>query len=435
MSAAAAPAPSAARAMRRNVRLGLLAIAVFGGVVAAWSVTASVDSAVVAPGLVVVESNVKKVQHPTGGVVGALFVREGQQVAAGDPIVRLDETLLKASLGVVMNELVSLRARQARLTAERDGLTEMTTAALAESGPEMRRALEAELRLFANRVATRAGQRQQLRERVGQLGDEITGLREQKRATDKQIEIASAEIRELRGLLDKGLLQKPRITALEREIARAEGLAGELTARISQSQGRISETELQILQLDKDFASEVSKELREVETRIGELEERRVAAQDNLSRVEIRAPIGGVVHQLAAHTVGGVIAPNEPITLIVPQDDRLIVEARVSPRDIDQIRLGQPVRLRFAAFNQRTTPELNATLTRIAGDLTREAQTGAAYYLAGIGIASEELARLEGLKLIPGMPADVYIKTGERSPASYLAKPFFDHMHRAFRER
>jgi HlyD family secretion protein len=430
---------TAAQAMRRQVRLGLLVVLLLGGVGGAWSVLAHVESAAVAPGLVVVETSVKKVSHPTGGVVGALAVREGQRVEAGDLVLRLDETVLKANLGVVLNELNSLRARQARLRAERDGANAVDVpdafARLAAAQKEVGATLQSELRLFANRSVTRAGQRSQLRERVGQLRDEITGLEEQKRSAEKQVRIAQGEMAELRGLLDKGLLQKPRITALERELARTEGTVGELVARISQANGKISETELQILQLDKDFASEVGKELRDVDTRIGELEERRVAAEDQLARVEIRAPLSGVIHQLNVHTVGGVVAPNEPVTLIVPRDDRLIVEAKVSPRDIDQLSVGQPVRLRFAAFNQRTTPEINGVLSRIAGDLTREQQTGLAYFVAGVSIPPEELARLEGLKLLPGMPAEVYVRTGERTPISFLVKPFIDNMNRAFRER
>lgn len=430
---------SAARAMRRQMRLGLLVTLLLGGVGGAWSVLAHVDSAVVAPGLVVVESSVKKVSHPTGGVVGALAVREGQRVEAGDLVLRLDETVLKANLGVIMNELNALRARQARLRAERDGASAVDVpdayARLAAEQKEVGAILQSELRLFATRVSTRQGQRSQLRERIGQLRDEITGLEEQKRAAEKQVRIAQGEMNELRGLLDKGLLQKPRVTALERELARTEGTVGELVARISQAQGRISETELQILQLEKDFASEVGRELRDVDTRIGELEERRVAAEDQLSRVEIRAPLAGVIHQLNVHTVGGVVAPNEPVTLIVPLDDKLIVEAKLSPRDIDQVRIGQPVRVRFAAFNQRTTPEINGVMSRIAADLTREQQTGFAYFVAGVSIPPDELARLEGLKLMPGMPADVYVRTGERTPMSFLVKPFMDHMQRAFRER
>lgn len=430
---------TAAQSMRRQVRLGLLVVLLLGGAGGAWSVLAHVESAVVAPGLVVVETSVKKVSHPTGGVVGALAVREGQRVEAGDVILRLDETVVKANLGVILNELNALRARQARLRAERDGAGAVDVpdafARLASEQKEVGATLQSELRLFANRVATRQGQRSQLRERVGQLRDEITGLEEQKRAAEKQVRIAQGEMNELRGLLDKGLLQKPRVTALERELARTEGTVGELVARISQAQGKISETELQILQLDKDFAAEVGKELRDVDTRIGELEERRVAAEDQLSRVDIRAPLSGVIHQLNVHTVGGVVAPNEPVTLIVPRDDRLIIEAKVSPRDIDQVSVGQPVRVRFAAFNQRTTPEIHGVMLRIAADLTREQQTGLAYFVAGVSIPPEELARLEGLKLLPGMPAEVYVRTGERTPMSFLVKPFIDNMQRAFRER
>jgi HlyD family secretion protein len=270
---------------------------------------------------------------------------------------------------------------------------------------------------------------------VGQLRQEIAGLVEQRKSTEIQLKVARAEIADLRGLQAKGLVQKPRITALEREIARNDGAIGEAVARISQAQGRISETELQILQLDKESASEVAKDLRETETRIGEFLERRAAAEDQLKRVDIRAPISGMVHQLNVHTIGGVINATEPIMLIVPEAERLIFEIHINPQDIDQVRLGQATRIRLPAFNQRTTPELSGELFRVAADLTREPQAGLAYYTGAVSVSDQELARLNGLKLVPGMPVETYIKTGERTLANYLLKPLADQMQRGLRER
>ena len=217
--------------------------------------------------------------------------------------------------------------------------------------------------------------------------------------------------------------------------ARIEGQLGETTARISSIHGKIAETELQIVQLDNDQITEVTKELREVETKVSELQERRVAAEDQLKRIDIRAPITGIVHQLAVHTIGGVVNQTEPLMLVVPETDRLIVEVRIQPQDIDQVRMGQETRLRFTAFNQRTTPELIGKVFRVASDVSKDQQTGFSYFSGAVSIPEDELKRLHGLKLIPGMPVDAFIKTGDRTFASYITKPLTDQMQRSFRER
>ena len=284
-------------------------------------------------------------------------------------------------------------------------------------------------------MATRNGQKAQLTERVGQLREEIKGTGEQRKSIVIQQVVVQEELAGLRGLQQKGLVAKPRVTSLEREVARNDGSLGELTARLSQSQGKISEIELQILQLDKDQSSEVAKDLRETETKIGEMTERRVTAEDQLKRIDIRAPMSGTVHQLAVHTVGGVINQTEPLMLIVPQADRLVVELRINLQDIDQVQNGQKTRVRFPAFNQRTTPEIDGTVIRLAGDMTKEQQTGNMYYTAAVQFSADELAKLRGLRLIPGMPTDAFIKTGERTMANYLLKPLTDQMHRGLRER
>jgi HlyD family secretion protein len=426
------------RRIRRNLLTALAVVLLLGGTAVAWSIYIPLDGAVVASGIVVVETNLRKVQHPTGGVIGALNVREGQLVGAGEVVVRLDDTTTRANLGIVLNELTALRARLARLRAERDAsgeprFPEDLLERLAGE-PDIAQVLNGELTLFRTRAATKAGQKQQLGERIKQLKDEITGLNEQTDALIKQLVVARDEFTDLSALHDRGLAQKPRITALQREIFSKEGTVGEIKARVAQSLGKITETELQVLQLDRDLANEVAKEMREVETKIAELGERKTAAEDQLKRVDIRAPISGMVHQLNVHTVGGVVSASEPIMLVVPAADTLIVEARINPQDIDQLQLGQETRIRFSAFNQRTTPEITGVVFRIAGDLIKEQQTGLAYYTAGIRAEPSELAKLKGLKLLPGMPAEAYIKTGDRTLASYLLKPLHDQMQRALRE-
>lgn len=426
------------RGVRRNLAIALLVVLLLGGTATAWSVFVPLDGAVVASGSVVVESNLRKVQHPTGGVVGGLNVREGQRVKVGDIVVRLDDTTTRANLGIVLNELTALRARLVRLQAERDGSGEPAfphdLQTRAGDEPDIARVLEGERTLFRARASTKSGQKQQLGERVKQMKDEITGLNEQMDALTKQLVIVRDELKDFSKLHERGLAQKPRITSLQRELLSKEGTVGEIKAKVAQSLGRIAEIELQVLQLDRELATEVAKEIREVETKIAELQERKTAAEDQLKRIDIRAPISGIVHQLSVHTVGGVITASEPIMFVVPEVDTLIVEARINPADIDQLLLGQETRIRFSAFNQRTTPEIMGVVFRIAGDLIREQQTGVAYYTAGIRVEPAEIAKLKGLKLLPGMPADVYIKTGERTLASYLLRPLLDQMQRALRE-
>jgi HlyD family secretion protein len=426
------------RVIRRNLLAALLVVLLLGGTATAWSLYVPLEGAVVASGIVVVESNLRKVQHPTGGVIGVLNVREGQLVEAGEIVVRLDDTTTRANLAIVLNELTALRARLARLRTERDGQGEPVfpedLLQRVGSEPDIAQVLEGERTLFATRAGTRNGQKQQLGERIKQLKDEVTGLNEQMDALLKQLVVARDEFTDLSALHERGLAQKPRITALQREIFSKEGTVGEIKARIAQSLGKITETELQILQLDRDLANDVAKEIREVETKIAELGERKTAAEDQLKRIDIRAPISGFVHQLNVHTVGGVISASEPLMLVVPAADTLIVEARINPQDIDQMQLGQETRIRFSAFNQRTTPELTGHVFRIAGDLIKEPQSGLAFYTTGIRVEPGELAKLKGLKLIPGMPAEAYIKTGERTLASYLLKPLHDQMLRALKE-
>jgi HlyD family secretion protein len=427
------------RSIRRHIVFGLGAtIFLFGGAVA-WSLTAQLTGAVVTQGVFVVDGNVKAVQHPTGGVVAELRVREGQRVAEGDLLLRLDDTQARASLGLVTSELTALRVRQARLAAERDGLADFTLSAelaeRAERDRDFAAVVAGERGIIAARKASREGQRAQLTERIGQLREEISALEAQNRANNDQLGVADSEMRDLQGLFQRGLIQRPRITQLEREIIRTRGTIAEIAARIAQTRGRISETEIQILQLERDALSDVTRELRETETRIAGLDERRIAAEDVLTRVEIRAPASGAVLQLQAHTVGGVINPANPVMLIVPEGGGLIIEARVSPTDIEQVATGQETRIRLSALNARTTPEVTGEVSRVAADVTREQQTGATYYVVGIRLRDGEIERIAPQRLVPGMPAEAFIRTDDRTMAEYLARPLTDQIRRAMRER
>jgi len=426
------------RSIRRHLLGGLAVVALLAGGVGGLAATTELAGAVIAPGTMVVDTNVKKVQHPTGGIVGELRVRDGDRVKAGDVVVRLDETITQANRAIVVKSLNEMYARLARLEAERDDTAEarFPRELLARSGdPEVGRVIEGERNLFRLRKTARAGQKAQLKERIAQLKEEIQGLTGQIAAKKREIELIAQELEGVRDLWRKNLVQIQRVTALERDAARLEGERGHLIAASAQSKGKISEIELQIIQIDQDLRSEVAKELREVQAKIAELVERKVAAEDQLKRIDIRAPQDGSIHQLNVHTVGGVITAGEAMMLIVPEADALTAEAKLAPQDIDQVRPGQSAVLRFSTFNQRTTPELNGTVSRVSADLTTDQRTGTSYYTVRIAIPEDEVARLGGLKLLPGMPLETFIQTGERTILSYLTKPFTDQAARAFKGR
>ena len=435
MSKAQSPAQ---RSIRTHLLGGLAVVALLAGGVGGLAATTELSGAVIAPGSLVVDSNVKKVQHPTGGVVGELRARDGDKVKAGDIVVRLDETITQANLAIVVKSLNELQSRLARLEAERDNVDTIVfpPELLARADdPELARSMTGERNLFEFRKSARAGQKAQLRERIAQLKEEIQGLTGQVAAKKRETELIGQELEGVRDLWRKNLVQIQRVTALERDAARLEGERGQLIASTAQAKGKISEIELQILQIDQDLRSEVAKDLREVQGKIAELVERKVAAEDQLKRIDIRAPQNGMVHQSTVHTVGGVITPGEAIMLIVPEADALTVEAKLAPQDIDQVRVGQTAALRFSAFNQRTTPELAGVVSRVSADLTTDQRTGAAYYVVRITLSESELARLEGLRLVPGMPVEAFIRTGERTVLSYVMKPFTDQITRSFRSR
>lgn len=431
--------PNGEESTLRNHLIGGMVIALFLTVgIGGWAATTELSGAVTASGSVVVDSNVKKVQHLTGGIVGELFVREGDHVRAGDTLVRLDETVLQAGLAIFTKGLDEMRARKARLASERDGADQIVIPPeLLGPSPsqEFKTALDSERKLFDLRRAARQGQKSQLRQRIVQLDDEVRGYSALQQAKKEEIELIQRELVGVRLLFEKNLIQINRLTVLEREAARLKGELAQSMAASAQVRGKISEIELQIIQIDQDLSSEVAKELREVDGKIGEFIERKVTAEDQLKRVDIRAPQNGIVHQLAAHTVGGVVSPADPVMLIVPESDFMSVEAKISPQDIDQLYVGQAASLRFSAFNQRTTPEIQGAISRISADVTPDQRTGQNFYTARISITADELARLGNVKLLPGMPAEIFAKTYDRSVLSYFAKPLSDQIVRAFRER
>jgi HlyD family secretion protein len=441
---AAAPAPASAgpdalARLRQQSRLTLAVMILLGGSGVAWGTLASISGAVLTSGALAVESNVKKVQHPTGGVVGKVHVRDGDQVKAGQLVVTLDDTVTRANLAIVMNDLVAMRARLARLRAERDQASGISVpddlVMRAAADAETRQILSGETALFDARRLTREGQRAQMLERIDQLKLERKGLDAQAVSLRQQRTVAQGELQDMEGLLAKNLVQRPRVTQLQREVIRIDGSIGDITARLAQAAARVAEAELQLLQLDRDAMTENARETRETEGRIVELNERRITAEDQLRRVDIRSPQDGVIHQLAVHTVGGVIAAGDVIAQIVPTTDALVIETKVQPQDIDQIAPDQVAYLRFTAFNARTTPELTGRLARISPELTRDPQSGQSFYTAIIRVDDSEMEKLKGLRLIPGMPVEAHLATTPRTVASFITKPLTDLSRRAMREK
>lgn len=432
------PLQDTSRSIKRHVLAGLIIVLVLGGGVGGWAGTMTLSGALIAQGQVVVDSNVKKVQHPTGGVVGELRVRDGDRVKEGDILVRLDETVTRSNLAIVTKGLDELYARRARLESERDGLQSIKFPAdllEREQDPAVGAILDGERKLFELRYSARTGQKAQLRERVEQLNEEIRGLKAQRESKEKETQLIGREKEGVYDLWKQKLVPLTKITQLEREEARLQGEAGQLIAQTAQAGGKISETELQILQVDRDLSSEVAKETREIDGKIGEFVERKVAAEDQLRRTDIRAPQDGTVFQSNVHTVGGVVTAGDAIMMIVPDADSLTVEAKVNPQDIDQVRDGQTALLRFSAFNQRTTPEIYGKVTRVSADTSSDQRTGQTYYTVRVAMPADEVAKLGEVRIVPGMPVETFIQTGDRTMISYLTKPLHDQLMRMFREK
>lgn len=431
------PSPTR-RSIRRNVLAGMTVFVILAAGVGGWAGTTELSGALIASGQVEVDSNVKKMQHPTGGVVGELRVREGHRVRAGDIVLRLDQTVTRANLAIITKGLDELWARKARLAAERDSADAVVFPPQLEdrkTEPAVAEIITNEARLFALRRTSRTGQKAQLRQQITQLDEEIVGMTAQQRAKKREVELIARELEGVRELYKNNLVQINRLTQLERESTRVDGEQAQLIAAVAQARGKIAEIELKIIQIDQDLSSEVAKEMRDVDAKIGEFVERKIAAEDQLQRVDVRAPQDGTVFQLAVHTVGGVVAPGETIMLIVPDADSLTVEAKVRPQDIDQVQLEQKALLRFPAFNRATTPQIEGKVSQIAADVSSDQRTGLSYYLVRISIAPEQLAQLGERKLIPGMPVECFIQTGDRTVISYLLKPLHDQLMRTFREK
>jgi HlyD family secretion protein len=419
-------------------RIGIRVLVLGLGLAGGWAVAVPLSAAVTLSGTLVVESDVKKIQHPVGGVVAQLPAHDGMRVKAGDLLVRLDETQVRTNRQVITNQLDQIRVRMARLTAERDGMDEPKLSGelvAPTADPDIDRLFASETSLFKARLGARQNQKQLLQSNIAQLGEEITGLDAQIKSKTAQLELISGELQGVQTLYDKQLVPLTRLTALQRQAAQLDGERGQLMSAIAETRSKISQAQLQIIKIDQDLRSEVMKDLRESQDKESELTQRIVAAQDQLNRIEIRAPTAGVVHQLSVHTIGGVIGAGEVIMEIVPDSDGLQIESKLPPVDIDQVRVGQKALVRFSAFNQRTTPQIDGLVSYVSADLTQEPQARTAYYTIRMTLPGDELRRLGNLQLVSGMPAEVFLQTGSRTMMSYLLKPITDQLHRTFSER
>lgn len=432
-----AKSPSTAQSLRRHMMLALALTGLLVGAGGTWAFTTELSSAVVAEGMVVVDSNTKKIQHLTGGIIEKIFVKEGEHVEAGDLLVKLDGSAARANLQIIESALAQSYARRARLQAERlgapdfmvkDDLTEFT------DSDSAKRLEQEERKLFESRRKTLSLMQDQLKSRKDQLGEEISGLDTKIKSAKDAIDSVMQEEKSVGALIEKKLVSMQRVENLKRQRNELEGDLGGYISSRAQAEGKISETELQMLQTDEERQNEVGKDLTDTEVRIAELEQKRATAKTDLMRLDIIAPVSGKVLQMAVHTIHGVVNPSEPVMQIVPDEDELTIEARISTRDIDQVHPGQPVDLRFSAFDQRTTPVIEGTVVSVAGDVLRDQVSAAYYYPVRIKPLAESVAKLKGMKLYPGMPAEVFIKIADRTVISYLVKPLTDQIAHTWRE-
>jgi HlyD family type I secretion membrane fusion protein len=421
----------------RPLRLAFFTILFGVGGVFGWGAFAMIDSAVVAPGTLMVEGNRRNVQHLEGGIVGEVLVRDGSIVAAGQSLIRLDDTRVRAGLNVVLDETDRTRARIAVLTAEREEAPAPVfppELMARRTDPNVAEILAVQGQEFIARRNSLQGQIEILTQRALQLQKQIDGLNVRIESNDRQLALVRQEIMGVEGLVRMGLERLPRLLSLQREEARLIGERGEAIENIARIQQAVGEAEMQRTQLQRARQEEIAKELRELQGRMLELREREISANDQLMRLTIDAPESGMVMDLRYSTRGGVIAAGSQVASIVPQEERLVVEVQITPVDVDTVRIGMPASIRLSHAAARTTPVLEGSVERISPDRMTDQRTGMPYFVAHIAIAPEELTKHEHLRLQPGMHAEVLIRRGERSFASYLARPLSDRFAKSIRE-
>ncbi len=417
---------------------GFLTLALLIGGLGTWSVLTTLSGAIIAPGQIEVAQSRQVVQHVDGGVVAEILVTEGDRVKTGDVLLRLDGSQLQSEVTIVENQLQELNARRARLEAERDEADAVTFPAgllkAAADRPDVAEMVDGQASLFAAHRETLAQAVDQRERRIGQIGSQIEGIEAQQAAVETQVTLLGPELGAQRDLLEKGLTQAARVSAIERELAQVQGRAGELTAAKAEAAGRITEIEIEIRGLATQLREAAEVELRDVAARELELSERQRALTERIGRLDIRAPAAGLVFGLQVTTPQSVIRSADPLMFIVPQDRPLLVAVRIPATHVDEVHLGQDVRLVFSSLPSRTTPELIGRVTLVSADALIDERTGATYYRTEIAIDAEDILGLGKLDVVPGMPVDAFIRTADRTPLSYLLKPFTDYFRNAFRE-
>ncbi|KQT61790.1 MULTISPECIES: HlyD family type I secretion periplasmic adaptor subunit [unclassified Aureimonas] len=424
--------------IRRHLILGAALIFVLFGVVGGWAATTRIAGAVIAQGVLVVVDNVKQIQHPEGGVISTILVREGDHVSAGQTLIQLDATKANSNLQIILKRIDEILARQARDEAEQASNAKIVFPAellFRSSDPDARKAMDGETLAFNLRRASREGQKAQLTEKIGELDQTILGLQQQILAIEQQLALIDEDLEGIEALLQKKLVTKARSSDLKRQKANARGELGRLISAVAEAKGRIAALHLEKLQIDHDVRQTASQEISEARTQLSELIERRAAATEELDRSTLKAPLDGVIHKLAVHTVGGVVRPNETVLQIVPSDEKLVVEARITPRDVNDVHQGQKATLRFSGVNQRTTPDISGTVQFVSADIDQDERSGQGYYSTRIAVPAEELSRLMGLRPMPGMPVEAFITTQDRTVLTFLTEPLTDQISRAFRDK
>lgn len=426
-------------AIRKLAVAGLLVLGLLVGGLGRWSATTEIAGAVIAPGLIKVERNRQVVQHPYGGIVQAVLVDEGDLVQADQVLIRLDPSDLQTERLIVEGQLAEILARQSRYRAERDAAAEIGFDPLLfelQTGSVPKQDLiDGQQRLFEARLGNLQARVSRLQERIAQIRSQIAGIAAQQQSIADQQGLIGQELENQQSLLAQGLAQASRVLGLQREEARLRGLAGDLTAQKARAEGQITELELEVLNQESVRREEAISMLRDLQLRALELAERRNLLRQRLSRLEVRAPVAGVVYGLNVFARKSVIRAADPLLYLIPQDQPLVISARIAPSDIDQVYLQQPVSLKFPGFNQRTTPALFGKVVTISADSFEDQQTGQSYYRVEVRLNPEETAKLpEGSVLVPGMPVDTFIETASRTPFDYLMQPFTDYLDRAFRE-
>ncbi|SDH66447.1 HlyD family type I secretion periplasmic adaptor subunit [Bosea robiniae] len=437
------PAKAGEQAKLRRPRFSLRGHVVAGSTFAlllvvgcgGWAANAALNGAVVTQGTVKIDQNLKEVQHRDGGIVQSIAVRQGDRVEEGQVLFRLDDVQTRAELSIIRSQLAENLGRKARLVAERDNLASVDFSsemvALSDQADHIR---EGEVRLFAGNKANRDSRKEQLEISIVQSGQEIRGLEARQVAKVEELRLVDLERAKYLSLFQKGFIDGVKVFNINREWARLLGERGEIDATLARAKLRISDARLQIIAIDETARTEAQRELRQVEAKVSELSDRRIANEDRLARMEIRAPIAGTVNELMIFTVGGVITPAARLATVVPQSAKLVVEVRIAPSDIDQVHVGQTARMRFSAFNRNTTPEISGKLTHISPATTKDPVSGQSFYIGEVQMEGVATA-LGDRRLLPGMPVEVFISTESRTALSYLMKPLIDHAERGFRER